>query len=420
MNGDGFQDVAVGALFVNNSAGKVAVFYGKPDMGGPVASPALAGPLGLNDWYTGHVTVNWNWVGGTAGSAVDSAACTATTVVSGEGILNPAAACKNVAGTEANASLPVQIDRGAPVFGPCPMLNTFSWNTGVWTIWPLDVFEAVSGLNGPVYQSLDAIDTSTVGAQTVTFRATDNAGYTAEQTCTYTVVNDPPTFWVRPGGACLGDGGAAGQINLWVDDPNTSDDLLTLRVVSSSNPALVPAGAVQFGGSFNERTLTVTPTPKKSGTARLIIGVSDGVNTTTLPIQVLVGTDKGDTLNGSAATDILFGLGGEDKLNGGAGNDLLCGGNGEDRLSGGDNEDTLDGGRGEDILKGESGDDTLTGGPGADRFSGGDYWDTATDFNPREGDKQDGTVEAGVPVAAAAAVPQITNWLFLPSVENDR
>jgi len=39
---------------------------------------------------------------------------------------------------------------------------------------------------------------------------------------------------------------------------------------------------------------------------------------------------------------------------------------------------------------GGPGKDTLTGGIGADKFKGGDGKDTATDFNPGEGDTKSG------------------------------
>jgi Ca2+-binding RTX toxin-like protein len=52
-------------------------------------------------------------------------------------------------------------------------------------------------------------------------------------------------------------------------------------------------------------------------------------------------------------------------------------------LSGGEGDDTLDRGRVPD---------RLAGGPGADRFAGGPGKDRAGDFNPAQGDTQDGTV----------------------------
>jgi Ca2+-binding RTX toxin-like protein len=65
------------------------------------------------------------------------------------------------------------------------------------------------------------------------------------------------------------------------------------------------------------------------------------------------GTNRNDTLLGSAA------------------NDLINGGGGNDNLSGGRGKDTLSGGAGNDTVKGGAGDDTLTGGPGSDTLDGG-------------------------------------------------
>ncbi len=45
---------------------------------------------------------------------------------------------------------------------------------------------------------------------------------------------------------------------------------------ASSNPALVPAGNLVFGGSGATRTVTVTPVAGQSGTATITLTVSDG------------------------------------------------------------------------------------------------------------------------------------------------
>lgn len=46
----------------------------------------------------------------------------------------------------------------------------------------------------------------------------------------------------------------------------------------SSNPALVPANNIVFGGSGANRTVTVTPAPNMNGTATLTVTVNDGPN----------------------------------------------------------------------------------------------------------------------------------------------
>ena len=115
--------------------------------------------------------------------------------------------------------------------------------------------------------------------------------------------------------------------------------------------------------------------------------------------RISEGTDEGDTLTGSAGTDLLYGKGGDDllvgggsgdELYGGAGNDGLDGGAGVDYLWGGEGDDALDagaqadylfggagmdhllGGSGNDWLQGDAGNDALAGGEGDDRLDGGD------------------------------------------------
>jgi Ca2+-binding RTX toxin-like protein len=69
-------------------------------------------------------------------------------------------------------------------------------------------------------------------------------------------------------------------------------------------------------------------------------GGSDYDFTTLTPINTVVGTARGETLNGGQGVDHLFGLGGNDTLNAGAGDDLLDGGIGADRMTGGAGNDT--------------------------------------------------------------------------------
>jgi Ca2+-binding RTX toxin-like protein len=74
-----------------------------------------------------------------------------------------------------------------------------------------------------------------------------------------------------------------------------------------------------------------------------------------------VGTDNGDTLNGSAASDTIYGADGNDTVSGAEGSDQLRGMIGDDLLIGGAGSDRLDGG---------TGNDTIVGGAGADNLSG--------------------------------------------------
>lgn len=103
-------------------------------------------------------------------------------------------------------------------------------------------------------------------------------------------------------------------------------------------------------------------------------------NDTLLRIENLTGSGYADMLTGSAAANQLAGGAGDDKLNGSSGND------------------SLDGGDGNDLILGGLGVDQLTGGAGADSFdfnklaemgTGSTDWDVITDFNGAEGDRID-------------------------------
>ena len=129
--------------------------------------------------------------------------------------------------------------------------------------------------------------------------------------------------------------------------------------------------------------------------------------------QSLVGGNFDDVLSGLGGDDRLYGNGGSDLLNGGAGDDLLNGGGGADtasyqgagagvtvdvalagpqatggagsdtlvsieNLTGSEFADSLRGGGGANVLEGRGGDDVLEGGAGPDTLNGGDGTDTAS------------------------------------------
>lgn len=92
--------------------------------------------------------------------------------------------------------------------------------------------------------------------------------------------------------------------------------------------------------------------------------------------DTLLGGAGNDSLGGEGGDDLLDGGDGNDSLDGGSGDDSLDGGTGRDALHGGAGNDTLDGGDGRDSLYGEAGDDYLQGGNNADLLDGGSGHDT--------------------------------------------
>ena len=85
----------------------------------------------------------------------------------------------------------------------------------------------------------------------------------------------------------------------------------------------------------------------------------------------LFGGDGADDLIGGGGGDILYGDDGADELSGGDGADKLFGGTGADLLNGGTGNDRMDGQSDIDVLNGGTGNDYLDGGLGADVMTGG-------------------------------------------------
>jgi Ca2+-binding RTX toxin-like protein len=85
-------------------------------------------------------------------------------------------------------------------------------------------------------------------------------------------------------------------------------------------------------------------------------------------IENVIGSERGDSIQGNLVANILDGGNGADFVFGYDGNDSLVGGNGNDRLFGGADNDILVGGAGNDIIVGGAGSDLLFGGAAADRF----------------------------------------------------
>ena len=243
------------------------------------------------------------------------------------------------------------------------------------------------------------------GSDSFTYKVNDGTvdSDTATVSLAVNAVNDAPTVTLASGGSCsTNTTSVSGTMNLSLADVDSSG-VLALSA-TSLNQALVPAANVKFGGSGANRTVSITPAAKKSGSATITITASDGTAKSTTTIQVIVGTDKKETIKGTDGSDMIFGLNGDDTINAGNSNDLVCGGNGGGVINGGAGDDTLDGGNGNDTLRGDDGndilrggqgndrleggnnDDTLTGGTGTDGFDGGTGADVATDHNAAEGD----------------------------------
>jgi len=158
----------------------------------PTASPNQFPAKNASGWNRGDVTVAWNWSDGD-GSGLDTGACTASSTVSGEGLFNISASCKDLAGNTGLASYAVKIDRTAPVASPVlsPLPNANGWNkTDVTVFWNWSDGQG-SGLDPAACPASQA--PAGEGAMVLTAMCTDVAGNTGAASVTVKVDKSDPT-----------------------------------------------------------------------------------------------------------------------------------------------------------------------------------------------------------------------------------
>ncbi len=98
--------------------------------------------------------------------------------------------------------------------------------------------------------------------------------------------NTPPTI-SSIANQSVNENSGTGPIAFTVGDAETSADSLILNGISS-NAGLVPPGSIVFGGSGSNRTVTITPSANKSGTATITLAVSDGFTNATTSFLLTV------------------------------------------------------------------------------------------------------------------------------------
>ncbi|WP_308367968.1 MULTISPECIES: Ig-like domain-containing protein [unclassified Microbulbifer] len=112
------------------------------------------------------------------------------------------------------------------------------------------------------------------GSTTITISVSDGEKTVQDSfILTVNAVNDTPTISNIANQAINEDGSKT--ISFSVSDVETANGSLTLSA-TSSNTALLPISRITFGGSGGSRTVTLKPVANKSGSATVIITVSDG------------------------------------------------------------------------------------------------------------------------------------------------
>jgi RTX calcium-binding nonapeptide repeat (4 copies)/FG-GAP repeat len=157
-----------------------------------------------------------------------------------------------------------------------------------------------------------------------------------------------------------------------------------------------------FGGAGNDNVYGeagIDDLSGGAGTDTLVGGGGDDVISGGADADQIYGEGGNDVLNGDAGIDFIAGGVGDDQIDGGTEGDQLFGEGGFDQLSGGDGVDYLDGGVQDDVLIGGAGNDTLLGNTGRDQLTGGtgqDYFafgavnhggDSILDFTTADADR---------------------------------
>jgi hypothetical protein len=133
-------------------------------------------------------------------------------------------------------------------------------------------------------------------------------------TLTITAVDDAPTITAIPNQQTA-EGTATGSIAFTIGDADNAADApaagLTLSA-ATSNPSIVPADNVVFGGSGPARTVTVTPSSNMPGVVEITITVSDGVLSAASSFLLTVaavndGPSISDVADQSVLEDVVIG-----------------------------------------------------------------------------------------------------------------
>lgn len=160
------------------STGSVTI---KRDASAPVITPAIAGTLGANNWYTSNVVVSWTVTDATSGIA-SSTGCTATTTSTDNTGTTYTCSATNGAGLTATQSVTAKRDASAPVITPSVVgtLGLGGWYTSNIVV-SFSTADATSGVAStsagcaPITTSVDNAGT------TYSCTAANGAGLSATQ-----------------------------------------------------------------------------------------------------------------------------------------------------------------------------------------------------------------------------------------------
>ena len=344
VNGDGVDDLIVGARYDNLRSGEAYIIYGNRNFG---RAPAIEGTAGA-DTLTG--TAGDDTINGGAGDDVLVGGTGSDTMSGGIGndifVVTDAGDVVNEAANEGRSDK-VETNLAAYTL-PANVENLEYFGAGAFTgTGNAETNYMVAGSLNDVLNGGDGDDTLAGEAGNDTLNGGSGAdrlfGGTGADVMNGEAGNDRLIVDNAGDVANGGDGIDTVEINLPGFSYQIAADVEIVRnlntVINSQTDITLNALANTYGGSA----------------ARDVVFAGDGQ----------------DSVYGRGGTDFLFGEGGNDFLFGEDGADLLSGGLGDDRLYGGADSDSLNGDGGNDTLYAEAGNDQLSGGTGLDMMFGG-------------------------------------------------
>lgn len=170
----------------------------------PVITPTITGTLGANGWYTSNVTVTWSVTDGEA-PVWSPTGCDATTITTDTPSLTLTCSATSIGGQN-SVGVTIKRDATAPTLTPAVTPSTVMLNGSAAASPNAD--DATSGVASA---TCGALNTASVGAQTVSCTVTDNAGNQATKTASYTVAYQFGTFSAPIAGGTTLNVAKAGQ-----------------------------------------------------------------------------------------------------------------------------------------------------------------------------------------------------------------
>lgn len=262
------------------------------DTTAPVITPNIIGTFGNNGWYVSNVNLTWTVVDNE--SAITSqSGCGEVNIVADQAATTYTCQATSSGGT-ASQSVTIKRDATAPTLNPTVSPNPVLFN-GTATADP----NANDNLSGVASSSCGSVDTSSVGANSVTCSAEDNAGNTNTATANYSVQYGFIGFTSpvdNPGLQNVAKAGQAIPLKWRLVDANNSPvtNLTSAKVTVTSNACALGTTADQLeeyaSGSSGLQNLGdgyyqlnwKTPTTYAKSCKTMNLDLGDGSNRTAL------------------------------------------------------------------------------------------------------------------------------------------